>query len=258
MTQPISKEVVYRVGDKEMRLPSGTEILAEGVVNTMTRVEEENRGKASTEIVLDKSNKVSFPGFPYKFEALLGKILVSIDVFKSGYECKECKGKGNIKIICDCEKNGHPGVKYSNEDINTISDTLGSEVADARTTMVCPECEGDWLSKHTIVNCAACKGIGHTIIIPEVSKNLPTSGVVVSLGSDIYEDDDGLTYYYDGFNVKHYLGYKVGDRILFGPYAGNMIPTKAGLMFKIIDATQAWCKIEGGEDLSAFDFIIQA
>ena len=258
MTHKQSREISYQIGDKPMKLsPSGTEILAEGLVNTLERVEEENRDKSNTEITLDKSNKVSFPGFPYKFEALGAKILVSIDVFKSGYECRECRGKGKIKLMCFCEKNDHPGLKYSEDELKTIDSTLGEDIALARKSMICPDCNGEYQEQRGEINCAACKGIGHTIIIPQTSQNLPTSGVVVSLGSDIMEDDDGLNYIQDTFGVKRYLGFKVGDRILFGPYAGNMIPTKAGLMFKIIDAVQAWCKIEGGEDLSAFDFIIE-
>jgi hypothetical protein len=51
------------------------------------------------------------------------------------------------------------------------------------------------------------------------------------------------------------LNFDIGDRILFGPYAGNMIPTKAGTVFKILDWNQAWCRIDGAEDLGAFDFI---
>src|SRR4249920_266752 len=50
----------------------------------------------SQEIVLDGSNTVSFPGFPYKFTALGEKVLISLDQFKSGYECKTCKGVGYI------------------------------------------------------------------------------------------------------------------------------------------------------------------
>jgi co-chaperonin GroES (HSP10) len=236
-----NKDIVYQMGDKEMRLsPSGTELLAEGIKQIHSRVEKENQAKASIEVILDNSNKVAFPGFPYKFEALGEKILVSIDIFKSGYECKICKGKKVIKYFCPCELNGHKGLKYSDDDLKTVAATLGEDIALARQNLVCPECNGEYELKREEKNCEDCKGLGTLLHIPDISKNLPTTGIVVSIGS-----------------ACKGLSYKIGDRILFGPYAGSMIPTKAGLMFKIIDATQAWARIEGGEDLSAFEFIIQ-
>lgn len=151
------------------------------------------------EIVLDKSNKVSFPGFPYLFEALNEKILVVLDQFKSGYECKTCKGKGKV------------AVKHLRED----------------TIEVCPTCQGKTVGKGGI-------------IIPETAKVLATSGVVVSMGPLAQER----------------AGFKVGDRVLFGFHSGSMIPTKAGIMFKQMDWYQAWVKVEGAEELGAFDFLM--
>lgn len=237
------KEIVYQVGGKEQKITSsGTEILAEGIRQLQERVEADKRGTSTTEITLDKSNKVAFPGFPYLFEALGEKILVSIDVFKSGYECKECKGKKVLQLRCNCERQGHAGLKYSDEELETIKQTLGDSVSLARQALPCDECIGDFLSKRVEVTCPYCKGIGATLIIPDTSKILATTGVVVSMGSLCNPEK---------------LKFNIGDRIVFGPYAGNMIPTRAGLAFKILDASQAWCRIEGGDDLSAFDFVIQ-
>jgi co-chaperonin GroES (HSP10) len=66
-------------------------------------IEKELVSKNAQEIVLDGSNKVSFPGFPYIFTALGEKILVTLDQFKSGYECKTCRGQG--KVISKITKN---------------------------------------------------------------------------------------------------------------------------------------------------------
>lgn len=161
------------------------------------RAEAENKAKSAQEIKLDNSNKVSFPGFPYTFEALHEKILVSIDIFKSGYECKECKGTGKIET------------------------KIGREAG--------------------FIDCASCNGRGALLVLPENSKNLPTTGVVVSMGRIAKEKAD----------------YKIGDRILFGAYAGTMIPTKVGLMFKYMDWNLGVLRIEGAEDMAAFDFILQ-
>lgn len=66
-------------------------------------VERQAREKAEAaqsvqEITLDESNKISFPGYPYTFEACGEQIIVAIDLFKDGNECKGCKGKGKIEV----------------------------------------------------------------------------------------------------------------------------------------------------------------
>lgn len=170
--------------------------LASGAIDLMERMQAENDTKSAQEIVLDNSNTVKFPGFPYTFEALNEKILVSIDIFKSGYECKNCKGSGKIET------------------------KAGREML--------------------VETCSACNGRGGLLVLPEGSKNLPTTGVVVSMGPV----------------ARKNATFKIGDRILFGAYAGTMIPTKAGLMFKYMDWYLAVIKIEGADEMSAFDFII--
>lgn len=193
-------------------------------------------------ITLDKTNKVSFPGFPYKFEALHEKILVSIDIFKSGYECKACKGTKKILYECSCIKKWRPGYRYSAEEIKALRTTLGDEVAEARSNMVCPECSGNPDAQRREETCEACKGLGALLVLPQTSQNLPTTGVVVSMGREAIQK----------------ASFTIGDRVLFSPHAGTMIPTKAGLMFKYMDWYQVGIKVEGAEELGAFDFIIQA
>jgi co-chaperonin GroES (HSP10) len=194
------------------------------------------------DLVLDGSNKVSFPGFPYTFEGLGERIIVSIDLAVTGYECKTCKGRKRIKHQCECVTCGRSGRKYSLEEIAQISNTLGSAASEARKDIPCSECGGDYKSVEKDELCPDCKGVGATIIIPKTSKNLPQTGVVVSMGAE----------------AKAKAAFKVGDRILFGQYAGGMIPTKAGLMFKYMDWQNALVKIEGAEELAAFDFILNA
>jgi co-chaperonin GroES (HSP10) len=231
---------------KEHVVPDGTpmalEGLATGVKQLMDRIEKEKEDLSAQELILDDSNEVSFPGFSYKFEASIEKIIVSIDVFKSGYECKVCKGKKKIEVLCSCEAGGHAGLAYGDEEIKAIKESLGNDVADARKTLSCRICSGDYVSKRHTDICTACKGKGAMLILPDDSKNLPTTGVVVSIGSQVPMDK---------------INYKVGSRVLFGPYSGSMIPTKAGLMMKIMDWNSVMCRIKGAEDLAAFDFILQ-
>jgi len=217
-------------------------ILVEAAVEVLERTEKEKEDLSTQELQLDGTNKIRFPGYPYIFEALGEKIIVSIDVFKSGYECKVCKGKKRIKSVCECEKNEHPGLRYSIEEIDIVRSSISDEIAQARSQMACLECKGDYVAARHDSICPSCKGIGAVLVLPETSKNLPTTGVVVSMGSQCN---------------KEKLGYGIGDRILFGPYAGSMIPTKAGILFKILDAANAWCIIEGAEEMGQFDFILQ-
>lgn len=153
------------------------------------------------EIKLDGSNTVTFPGYPYQFTALGEKILVSLDQYRSGYECPTCKGSSKVKI----------------------QDASGLTLSTA-----CPDCKG--------------KGVREGgLVIPDTSKVIASSGVVISMGAVARE---------------RCTEFAVGDRILFSVHAGSLIPTKAGLMFKQMDWYQAWVKVDGADELSAFDFVI--
>ena len=147
------------------------------------------------------SNKVQVPGHPYIMEATGDKILIAVDKYLSGYECKTCRGRTVL-----VEKVGfEPGVGQITKEVQ------------------CPD----------------CKGKGHTLFIPETAKTLPTTGVVVSVGSEVKQK-----------NIKP------GVRILAGPYVGTMIPIKGGaLNFKCMREHEVQLTIEGGDDLDAFDFI---
>lgn len=192
------------------------------------------------EIVLDGSNKVNFPGFPYLFEALNERILVSLDQFKSGYECKTCKGKGEVIKNCECTLTDRPGFQYSKAQLEDIKSAFNEVILQARTIMPCPVCRGDVYSVHTKVTCPECNGKTATIIIPDTAKIIASSGVVVSMGRVAREKAD----------------FKIGDRILFSQHAGSLIPTRSGVAFKQMDWYQAWVRVEGADELGAFDFVV--
>ncbi|MDR3392454.1 MAG: hypothetical protein P4L77_12055 [Sulfuriferula sp.] len=221
-------------------------ILEDGAKELLERQAHERQSKAPVELVLDGSNEVIFPGFPYIFEAVHEKILVSIDIFKSGYECPECKGKRQIKYECSCVRSGgpkaRPGFRFNQQQLEDLTEGLGVDIAAARGEQPCPECGGNPVSVKRDETCTVCKGTGAILELPDTSKNLPTTGVVVSMGSAAVEK----------------ASFKVGDRILFGPHAGGLIPTKSGIMLKHMDWQQAYCIIKGADDMGAFDFIVQA
>jgi hypothetical protein len=91
------------------------------------------------------------------FEAKFDRVLVIEDEFRSGYECDRCEKSG--KILCpDCD-NG--------------SSRLNPEVR-------CKSCAGE----HKI-DCPDCNGKGETIVIPDTAKRRPTTGQIVSIGSEV-------------------------------------------------------------------------
>jgi co-chaperonin GroES (HSP10) len=177
----------------------GQAALNQQAQDMLNKVSEDQRKHSAVEIVLDSTNEVSFPGYDYKFRALGETILVSIDIFRTGYECKDCEGKGKVTV------------KVNRED-------------------------------HT-ANCPRCNGTGAWLHTPDKTKQLPTTGVIVSLGkiaqTELAKEDIGI-----------------GDRVLFGAYAGTMIPTKANLPFKFMDWNLARVKITGASVMDAFDFTV--
>ena len=198
--------------------------------------------KSSQEVKLDGSNKVSMPGFAYSFEALGERILVSLDIPLSGFECKVCKGKKRIKYECECVTARRPGFRYQEHQIREFKHAISEAVAAHREKMICPSCNGDPASVRRSDICTECNGMGGVLWIPRKDKELPCTGVVVSMGSIAREK----------------ASFKVGDRILFSQHAGSMIPNKAGLPFKYMDWYAGAVKIEGADEISAFDFILSS
>jgi len=211
-------------------IENARELVEREVIATQTK---------NTIVLEDGSNKASIPGYPYAFLAHWDKVLVSVDIFKSGYECRECKGVGRIKSHCSCEDTDRPGYKYTKSQLAEFSSAFGSEVSAGRAEIVCSNCAGFYHNHRIDITCPECKGKKSLLEIPDTSKVLPTTGVIVSRGEDVRSC------------------FKLGDRVLFGAYTGIMIPTKApGICFKVLRDIELLCTIEGGEDMAAFDFVL--
>jgi hypothetical protein len=196
---------------------------------------------SSVLVTEDGTNEASIPGFPYKFRAEGDKILVSVDIFKSGYECKECNGKGTVSTKCSCDEVGRtrPGFKYTQEQVDEFDATISHGVAVTRADMACPSCGGGYLDYRKEITCSGCNGKGALLHLADESKTLPTTGVIVSVGEHANPT------------------FKNGMRVLFGCYTGVMIPTKApGIVFKVLRDIEVLCTIRGGDNLAAFDFLV--
>jgi hypothetical protein len=148
--------------------------------------------------------------------AVEDKIIVLLDRFKTGYECLLCGGDGMGRACRDCSTN--PG-------LNRFGST-------------CTSCNGDY-NKHVGIDCPACKGRGSSIIVPESTKALPTSGIIVSVGPKC-----------------EYR--KVGERVLFGAHVGYFLPFKGNVRLRTMREYEPMADIfmldESGED-SLHDFL---
>jgi hypothetical protein len=123
---------------------------------SLERLAEEKQSLINnTQIERDNSNVASFPGFPYKMKAFGTNILVIVDTFKSGYECRECKGLG-----------------YR---VEGRAEHTGEFLALNLPKMVI---------KNHQVKCEACGGKGTLLHLADESKALPCTGVVASMGAE--------------------------------------------------------------------------
>lgn len=123
-------------------------------------------------------------------EAVEDKILILIDKFKSGYECKDCNETG-IYVGCDCTRNREFGV-------NTNGKSCSFKEA---------------CSKQTISSsCKTCNGTGQTLVMPENARAIPTSGVIVSIGPLVDKRKIGERVLF-GAHTGYYLPFKGAAKI---------------------------------------------
>lgn len=123
-------------------------------------------------------------------EAIEDRILILIDKFRSGYECKDCAETG-IYISCECERASHPG-----------KNRLGG---------ICKYCDGNYQERKGRT-CPSCKGTGSTVIMPENARAIPTSGVIVSIGPKCTTRSIGERVLF-GAHTGYYLPFKGNAKI---------------------------------------------
>jgi len=164
-----------------------------------------------------ESNTVFIVQGKIALEAVEDKILVLLDKFKSGYECKTCNETGVLET-CPCINTDHESYKYK-----------GSPIP-------CSYCGGE-PSLFTKRTCPDCKGEGTTLIIPETSKGIPTSGVICSVGPLC--------------KTRH-----IGERVIFGPHVGYYLPFKGNVRIRVMREFEPMCKIHAlDNNLALGDFM---
>jgi co-chaperonin GroES (HSP10) len=153
--------------------------------------------------------------------------------------------------------------------VEAIEDKIVVLVDQYRSGYECATCKGDKVVKvaSTVVDgafkeetCPECRGKGSILLIPEISKSLPTSGVVVSLG----ENTRWMKHLRHKENVRLYLietrmesrnsmaailqsdieellviqekniKVRLGTRVIFSPHVGTFIPFKGNVKIKIM------------------------
>jgi hypothetical protein len=127
----------------------------------------------------DRKGNIYHAG-PVGFEAMWDKILVLEDRFRSGYECDRCDETGKVKCTsCD---DGHSRL---NKDI------------------LCKDCVGVLL-----MICPDCAGKGVLLEIPQTAQRRPTTGRIVSRGTDVSPQ------------------LKLGDSVMYPSFCGEVMDLK--------------------------------
>jgi co-chaperonin GroES (HSP10) len=125
------------------------------MIDNLSPEEREEVMQKHVELIGDETN--IYRAGPVGFEALHDKILVLEDEFRSGYECDKCNATGKLKCP-DCDD----GSSRLNHDVR------------------CKSCNMTML-----VDCAECKGKGALLVIADAAQRRPTTGRIVSVGSEV-------------------------------------------------------------------------
>jgi hypothetical protein len=118
------------------------------------------------------------------------KILILVDKFKSGYECKDCEETG-VFIACACSRRGEFGVNNNGKRCSYM---------------------GKCSTQHVGQSCKTCAGTGTTLKIPDTAKAIPTSGVIVSVGPNCTVRRLGERVLF-GAHTGYYLPFKGNAKI---------------------------------------------
>ena len=162
-------------------------------------------------------------------ECIGDQVIVLEDKFKSGYECSRCDGEGYLEEDCEFCK----GVGKENP--GTPQESL--------CRMCCPR--NLWDSGRYSLGkklCPLCEGKGALIVAPQTSELKPSSGVIKSVGPEVYPDNriiNTLT------GQRWNYPMKIGDRILYSRFAGTGIELKQKSFIRILHAHEAMCILHG-------------
>ena len=161
-------------------------------MNTIESAQQEliDRPLNELETNTNVENVIFIVGGKLGLEAIGNKILILIDKFKSGYECKDCNETG-IYIACECTRRGTFGLKESGKVCHYREACARQIVGET---------------------CKTCNGTGSTLKIPETARAIPTSGVIVSVGPETTKRKIGERVLF-GAHTGYFLPFKGNAKI---------------------------------------------
>ena len=137
----------------------------------------------------------------------------------------------------------------------------------------CENCGGIGKVKSPVVegalkDCEDCGGKGSLLVIPEISKSLPTLGTVVSLGPKCQwsmRQADYIDQFSDSpshpprlsfseSNSSRNILIRPGAKVLFQPHVGTLIPFKGNIRIKAMREHEPLCVVYGSE-VDSKDFL---
>lgn len=192
----------------------GPEILEEGI-----NIPEAATEKVTSKEQVDTGNSVFVVQGRIALESVEDKIIIMLDPFRTGFECKICDGTG-IEPQCLCK--------------------TGLD----RFDQPCKRCGGNpntFLGKE----CRTCKGIGSLLVIPESAKSLPTSGRIVSMGPKCEKMPffQRSSWFRKGWWFYRKTVKEIGQRYLFGVHVGYFLPFKGNILLRCMREHEILCRI---------------
>jgi co-chaperonin GroES (HSP10) len=158
---------------------------------------------------MKKSDGNRFAVGVVSFEALGDRVIVEEDPFVSGYECRDCGGRG-WNTCGECNE----GKSRINPEIT------------------CKSCEGT-----TRLTCATCGGRGGLLVVPQKSERRPTTGKLVTIGDEV-----NLWY-------KFWLRkYRLQDRVMYGSFSGHVVDLDnkgEKVILRVMHRSEILCRVTG-------------
>lgn len=191
------------------------------------------------EITQDDLNVIELVDLQIAMQAIENKIIVKVDQYKSGYECKECGGSGKIKSTVvegsfrDCDKCEGKGATLH------IPDNVKSLPSTGVIMSMGPLCQSSFLKKEM--------------------KEAQTAQNKIDVAIDPIAWDywkceiDRIQQQYQACMLH------VGTRIVFGTHTGTKIPLRGEIKLTIMTEKEPLCVLFGTniEDRAILDYTVE-
>jgi len=185
------------------------------------------------EIIQDDLNVIEITDLQIAMQAIENKIIVKVDQYKSGYECKTCKGSGRVKS------------------------TVNEEILRS-----CDDCNG---KGETLIIPDSAKSLPSTGVImsmgPKTESMLIKAKIKdIKANMKLHTNTEAYDWDLESCNeaeeeLKNCLLH-VGTRIVFGTHTGTKIPLRGEIKLTIMTEKEPLCVLFGTniEDRAILDY----